>query len=157
MRIAAAVFAFAAGCAIAAEPAPNKALAALFDREFKRGLEEHPEQATFLGMPGYDDRLTDLSPAAVARRKAHVKEVRVSTRLKESAVCLVDDENQLSPHLERLLNPGQPVATRRRILEVNPNHPVLAGLQKRIEARADDPRVQDYIDQFVTRIHGANK
>ena len=75
MRIAAAVFAFAAGCAIAAEPAPNKALAALFDREFKRGLEEHPEQATFLGMPGYDDRLTDLSPAAVARRKAHVKDV----------------------------------------------------------------------------------
>src|SRR6185369_3225303 len=28
-----------------------------------------------LGMPGYDDRLTDLSPAAVAGRKAHVKEV----------------------------------------------------------------------------------
>ena len=80
---------------------------------------------------------------------AHVKEVRVSTRLKESAVCLVDDENQLSPHLERLLNPGQPATARRRILEVNPNHPVLAGLQKRIEARADDPRVRDYIDLAV--------
>ena len=80
------------------------------------------------------------------RLDAHVKEVRVSTRLKESAVCLVDDDQGLSPHLERLLNPGQPVAVRRRILEVNPNHPVLAGLQKRIEAQADDPRVQDYID-----------
>jgi molecular chaperone HtpG len=80
------------------------------------------------------------------RLDAHVKDVRVSTRLKESAVCLVDDDNQLSPHLERLLNPGQPVQARRRILEVNPNHPVLAGLQKRIEAQADDPRVQDYID-----------
>ena len=70
----------------------------------------------------------------------------MSTRLKESAVCLVVDENQMSPHLERLLNPGQPAIARRRILEVNPNHPVLAGLQKRIEAKADDPRVQDYID-----------
>ena len=61
--------------AFAAEPPPNKALAALFDREFKRGLDEHPERATFLGIPGYDDRLTDISDAAVARRKAHVKEV----------------------------------------------------------------------------------
>jgi uncharacterized protein (DUF885 family) len=77
MRTAALVFALATGCAFAAEPAPNKALNDLFDREFKRGLEEHPEQATFLGMPGYDDRLTDLSNAAVARRKAHVKEVGV--------------------------------------------------------------------------------
>ena len=80
------------------------------------------------------------------RLDAHVKDVRVSTRLKESAVCLVDDEQGLSPHLERLLNPGQPIEKRRRILEVNPNHPVLAGLQKRIAAQADDPRVQDYID-----------
>ena len=80
MKIAAAVFAFAAGCAIAAEPAPNKALAALFDREFKRGLDEHPEQAPFLGIPGYDDRLTDISDAAVARRKAHVKEVAAELR-----------------------------------------------------------------------------
>jgi molecular chaperone HtpG len=75
-----------------------------------------------------------------------VREVRVSTRLKASAVCLVDDENQLSPHLERMLNPGQPVQTRRRILEVNPDHPVIAGLQRRLESKADDPRVKDYID-----------
>jgi len=80
MKTAALVFALATGCAFAAEPAPNKALNDLFDREFKRGLEEHPEQATFLGMPGYDDRLTDLSNAAVARRKAHVKEVGVEVR-----------------------------------------------------------------------------
>jgi uncharacterized protein (DUF885 family) len=80
MKTAALVFALATGCAFAAEPAPNKALNDLFDREFKRGLEEHPEQATFLGMPGYDDRLTDLSNAAVARRKAHVKEVGVELK-----------------------------------------------------------------------------
>src|SRR6185369_10499415 len=73
--VAAAFIALAAGDSAAAEPAPNKALHELFDREFKRGLDEHPEQATFLGMPGYDDRLTDLSAAAVARRRAHVKEV----------------------------------------------------------------------------------
>jgi uncharacterized protein (DUF885 family) len=61
-----------ASSAQTAEPPKNKELHALFDREFKNALEENPEAATFIGVPGYDDRLTDRSPAAVARRKAHV-------------------------------------------------------------------------------------
>jgi uncharacterized protein (DUF885 family) len=55
----------------AKEPPPNKALQAIFDREFKRFLDEYPEYATVLGIPGYDDRLSDPSAAAVARRNAH--------------------------------------------------------------------------------------
>jgi uncharacterized protein (DUF885 family) len=58
-----------------AEPVPNKDLAALFDREFKRSIAEHPEEATIFGIPGYDDKVTDNSPAAIAKRKAHVKEL----------------------------------------------------------------------------------
>lgn len=61
--------------AAAKEPPPNKELAAFFDREFKHDLAEHPESATVLGIPGFDDRITDPSPKAIARRKAHVKEV----------------------------------------------------------------------------------
>jgi len=63
----------AAASAAAAEPPRNAALHALFEREFRRGLEESPESATFLGVRGYDDRLADASPAAVARRRARVK------------------------------------------------------------------------------------
>jgi uncharacterized protein (DUF885 family) len=75
-RIAAGFFLAAAVFAAAAkEPPPDKALQSLFDREFKRGLDESPEQATLLGIDGYDDRLTDYSPAAIARRKARVKAV----------------------------------------------------------------------------------
>lgn len=59
--------------AFAAGPAPDKALHAFFEREFRLGLEEFPERATRLGLDGYDDRLTDRSPAAVARRKAHTR------------------------------------------------------------------------------------
>jgi uncharacterized protein (DUF885 family) len=54
----------------AAEPPASASLAAFFEREFQRGLEESPEYATSLGIPGFDDRLTDLSPAAVMRRRA---------------------------------------------------------------------------------------
>jgi len=55
--------------------ASDKALHALFEREFQLKLAEHPEFATFVGVPGYDDRLTDQSPAAVMRRRAHLKSV----------------------------------------------------------------------------------
>jgi len=63
----------AATCALAVEPAPDADLAALFEREFQYDLQEHPEEATVLGVDGYDDKVTDLSFAAIARRKAHVK------------------------------------------------------------------------------------
>ncbi len=59
-----------AHAAAPAEPDARKALAAFFEREFRRGLEESPEYATFLGIPGLDDRVTDFSPAAVMRRRA---------------------------------------------------------------------------------------
>lgn len=78
MRLAsrlAAALVLAAGAALAAEPAPDKALHALFEREFRHGLEEFPERATFLGIEGHDHRFMDRSPAAVARRKARVPKV----------------------------------------------------------------------------------
>ncbi|MGZ5572333.1 MAG: DUF885 domain-containing protein [Usitatibacter sp.] len=67
-----------AGFALAAAGAsapPNKALNALFDREFRNFLVESPEFATILGYEEYNDRLTDHSSAAIARRKARVKAV----------------------------------------------------------------------------------
>ena len=77
LRIAAAalLLATAPALALAKEPPANKALHALFDREFKNGLDEFPEQATFLGIDGYAHRLADLSPASVARRRARVGKV----------------------------------------------------------------------------------
>jgi uncharacterized protein (DUF885 family) len=43
---------------------------ALFDEQWQWTLREFPEYATFLGDHRYDDRLTDQSSAAVARRRA---------------------------------------------------------------------------------------
>lgn len=74
-RLAAALLSCAAGAALAAEPQADKALHALFAREFRYGLEEFPERATFFGIEGHDDRFTDRSPGAVARRKARVPKV----------------------------------------------------------------------------------
>ncbi|MGE0358796.1 MAG: DUF885 family protein [Burkholderiales bacterium] len=55
--------------------APDAALHALFEREYRHGLEDNPERATMLGDTRYNGRLGERSPAAVARRKARVKAV----------------------------------------------------------------------------------
>lgn len=62
--------------AIAAEPPPSARLAALFEREFQYDLRESPEYATFVGEERYNDRLTDRSPEAVQRRRAHAQKLR---------------------------------------------------------------------------------
>jgi molecular chaperone HtpG len=70
-----------------------------------------------------------------------VKDVRASSRLDTSAVCLVADEGDVDIHLERLLKQhGQMDKTVKRVLEVNARHPLIGGLAKRISAKgnADD-------------------
>ncbi len=74
-RLFLALTAAAALAAQAAEPPKNAALHAFFEREFTHDLREHPENATFVGVHTWNDRLTDHSPEAVARRKAHTSKV----------------------------------------------------------------------------------
>jgi len=70
-----------APCAVpAAEAPPHKALHALFDREFQWALKEFPEYATHIGVSDHDDRFTDHSPEALARRRAHEKAVIAELR-----------------------------------------------------------------------------
>ncbi|MGE4451874.1 molecular chaperone HtpG [Castellaniella sp.] len=64
-----------------------------------------------------------------------VKEVRVTARLVDSPACVVVDENELSPHLLRMLKAaGQDAPEVKPILEVNPQH----ALVKRLEAQPDE-------------------
>jgi molecular chaperone HtpG len=67
-----------------------------------------------------------------------VGDVRASHRLTESAVCLVSDEGAMDPQLARILRQhGGQAAPNQRILEVNPEHPLilrLAGLQRDAES-----------------------
>src|SRR5690606_22149611 len=55
-----------------------------------------------------------------------VKEVRVTTRLVDSPACVVVDEHELSPHLQRVLRAaGQQAPEVKPILEINPEHALL--------------------------------
>jgi molecular chaperone HtpG len=58
-----------------------------------------------------------------------VKDVRTSSRLTESPVCLVADEGDVDMHFERLLRQHQqPVTGQKRVLEINPGHSLTRAL-----------------------------
>ncbi len=74
-----------------------------------------------------------------------VKEVRLSSRLKQSPSCLVIDEGDLSPQLEAMLRQaGQEVPERKPILELNPDHAIMKKLQAIFEADGTDARLSEY-------------
>ncbi|MBN1174404.1 MAG: molecular chaperone HtpG [Micromonosporaceae bacterium] len=60
-----------------------------------------------------------------------VKEVRISSRLTTSPACLVSDEHDVTPTLEKLYRAmGQEVPQVKRILELNPTHPLVVRLRE---------------------------
>ena len=73
----------------------------------------------------------------------HVKDVRVSERLTDSAVCLVADSGDLDMHLARLLKAHKQLDTLApRILEINPTHKLIRDLA----ARAKEPGAPDRLN-----------
>ena len=72
----------------------------------------------------------------------HVKEVRLSTRLTESPACLITDAFGMTPALARMYRAsGQAVPVGKRILELNPTHPLIAGLRQAQKAGGDDAQM----------------
>ncbi|MFI8932303.1 molecular chaperone HtpG [Streptomyces sp. NPDC053474] len=73
-----------------------------------------------------------------------VKDVRLTTRLTSSPACLVSDAEGLTPTLEKMYKAmGQEVPPVKRILELNPEHPLVTGLKAAHEQRADAPELTE--------------
>jgi molecular chaperone HtpG len=73
----------------------------------------------------FEALLGDMQGALATR----VKEVRLTHRLTESPACLVVDEHGMSPYMERILKAnGRDVPAQKRILELNPGHPVVRSI-----------------------------
>ncbi|MGW2047183.1 molecular chaperone HtpG [Streptomyces sp. NPDC001858] len=67
-----------------------------------------------------------------------VKEVRLSSRLTVSPACIVSDANELTPALENMYRAmGQEVPRAPRILELNPDHVLVKGLNQAYKERED--------------------
>ncbi|MET9179980.1 molecular chaperone HtpG [Kitasatospora aureofaciens] len=82
----------------------------------------------------------------------HVKEVRLSTRLTTSAACLVGDAHDLTPTLEKMYRAmGQELPPVKRILELNPTHPLVTALHQAHKAGPETPALTD----IAELVHGS--
>ena len=91
-----------------------------------------------------DESDGDHGPVLERFREAlseRVKDVRTTRRLSTSPACLVGEEYELSRHMERILDAaGQKVDSTKPILEINPDHPMVA----RLAEETDSARRQDW-------------
>ena len=84
----------------------------------------------------------------------HVKEVRLSTRLTESPACLITDAFGITPALARLYRAsGQDIPVGKRILELNPTHPLVTGLRD-AQKKADDDTALTVVAETAELLYG---
>jgi molecular chaperone HtpG len=90
------------------------------------------EEKQFEGFVGYARELLD-----------GVKEVKLTSRLKDSAAVLVGDEYSMSPHIEEMMRRmGQEVPKHESVLELNPGHAVVKKVQALYDADKKNPQIE---------------
>lgn len=82
-----------------------------------------------------------LEPLRTAVQKVladEVADVKWSSRLRDSAACLVMPPSGLPPYLERLMRASSDRPAEKRVLELNPEHPIPKALAERLAAGLGD-------------------
>ncbi|WP_435178498.1 molecular chaperone HtpG [Actinacidiphila sp. bgisy145] len=104
------------------------------EEKAEAGSEREKQQEEFAGL------LTWMT----AELGDSVKEVRLSSRLTVSPACIVSDTNDMTPALENIYRAmGQELPKVKRILELNPKHALVTGLNRAHGERADDPALKE--------------
>lgn len=74
-----------------------------------------------------------------------VADVRLTTRLTESAACLVADGAAVNAHLERMMERmGRDTGANKRVLELNPSNAAVKALRELYAKNVADPRIEGY-------------
>lgn len=95
-----------------------------------------------------DDLLKDIKSVLGDK----VADVKVSARLKSSAVCLVADEAGPSLSMEQTFaDMNNPMFKAKRILEINPHHELFTRLKSLHDAGKDNAEFKDYCDLLYTQ------
>ncbi len=104
----------------------------LSDLEDEQEKAEHKKSA---------DEVQDLVERLKKTLSEDVKDVRVTHRLTSSPACLVADEHDIDPTLQRMLKSiGQGLPQSKFIMEINPQHPIILKLKH----ETDDTRFIDW-------------
>ena len=86
-----------------------------------------------------------------------IKEARLSSRLTSSPVCLVADEHDMTPRMQKMMEQlGQPVPKIKPILEINPQHPLIPKLSALYADNKADPRLGMYAELLLGQAYLAD-
>ncbi|MFF8914491.1 molecular chaperone HtpG [Streptomyces sp. NPDC015032] len=124
---------------VEAEPEfDGKKLRSVAKGEVELGTEEEKKEAA-TERENRQQEYADLLTWMTGRLGETVKEVRLSSRLTVSPACIVSDTHDVTPALENMYRAmGQPVPQVKRILELNPEHPLVSGLNRAHAERGED-------------------
>ena len=112
-----------------------------FDESIQKDLEEKSKKAA-------DDNKT-LVEAIKKALGNKVKDVTFSSRLTESACCLVGGDADPSAYMQRVMkafNRDTPDLV--RTLELNPDHPLVAAMKKLYEKSPDSPKIAEFSEML---------
>ncbi|MCX7820595.1 MAG: molecular chaperone HtpG [Brevinematales bacterium] len=79
-----------------------------------------------------------------------IKEARFSENLISAPCCLVGEEYDISPSLEKYLKKENPLFTSsKRILELNPFHPVIQKMYEKYRSNSSEESLKDYCELLL--------
>jgi molecular chaperone HtpG len=119
-----------------------KGTAKIGDEEERNRVEQELKQK--------EEEFTGLLTFLQKKLDTHVKQVRLTNRLTNSPVCLVGSEIDYSPQLERLLQKGKGGGPKqRRIMELNPTHPILIKMHNQFRQDAENQTLGDFAELLL--------
>ncbi len=131
----------------------DKPIKSIARGDIKLGTEEERKQASEQ-LETKQKELSDLLSCLRVHLQEHVKEVRLSNRMTASLACIVADDHDLSPRVQRMMEQlGQHVPKAKPILELNPDHAVVKKLEKVFVASHSDPRLALYARLLFDQAH----
>ena len=134
----------------------DKPLKSIGRGEVELGSEEERKQATE-ALGEKQKEYGDLLSYFRVHLQNEIKEVRLSTRLTSSPVCLVADQHDMTPRMQKMMEQlGQAAPKAKPILELNPSHPLIPKLQALFADNKADPRLGLYAELFLGQAHLAD-
>jgi molecular chaperone HtpG len=134
----------------------DKKLVSISRGDIELGSEEERKKET----EARDQKQKELGELLTNLRvhlQEQVKDVRLSSRLTSSPACLVADEHDMTPRMQRMLEQlGHAPPKAKPVLELNPAHPVVTKLDEIFKASSADPRLANYAELLFGLAHMAD-
>ncbi len=113
----------------------------------KGGENLEESKATEKEIKKQSKKYADLLSAIKEKLSDDIKEVKFSGKLKESVCCLSDEEGAMTPQMMQMFKSlGNDIPKQQKILELNPNHPLIDVLNNLYTKDKESPLFNEYVD-----------